>query len=97
MLLFIPLDFNILLPVSGLVDRLLLDFDVVDVMVWFPRLTWGEFGRAMGAVLVCKCISDQLSRWAFAPLKSRIKRRLVLAVVSRWPQAARRLRIAADA
>lgn len=90
MILILPLDFNVLVPLSLFIDKLVLDFDVLDVMFWFPRLSWAEFGRALAAVLVCKYLSDQVERWAFAPLKARLKRVLGGAIASRFPRLARR-------
>lgn len=87
----LTLDVTILTPVSLLIDKFLLDFDVLDVMVWYPRLSWIELGRALGAVLVCKIAGDQVERWALAPLKSRVKRKLGNWCASRWPQLLRRL------
>jgi hypothetical protein len=95
MIFFLPLDLNLIVPLSGMLDKLLLDFDMLDIVLWFPRLSWGELLRALGAVLLCKCASDQIERWAFAPLKSRLKRRVAAGIAARWPQLARRVGIGA--
>lgn len=91
MLFAFPLDGTILTPVSLLIDKFLLNFDVLDVMVWYPRLSWAELARALGAVLACKIAGDQVERWALAPIKSRVKRKLGNWCASRWPQLSRRL------
>ncbi|MEQ1688321.1 MAG: hypothetical protein ABL874_07090 [Sphingopyxis sp.] len=95
--IFLPCDLAIVVPFSGLLDKWLLDFDIVDIVVWFPRLSWVEFAKAFGAYLACKCMSDQIDRWAFAPIKHRIKARLARQVVLKWPSLARRLNLAAAA
>ncbi len=91
MLFFIPIDFLQAQPFSILVDKFLLNFDILDVMVWYPRLSWVELSRALGAVLACKVAGDQVERWALAPIKSRVKRKLGLWCARHWPALARRL------
>jgi hypothetical protein len=87
----LPFDVSLLTPVSLLIDKFLLDFDVLDVMVWYPRLSWIELGRALGAVLACKVAGDQVERWALAPIKSRVKRKLGCWCARTWPGLSRRL------
>jgi len=88
-----PLDTAIVVPAAVVLDKLLLDFDILDVMLWFPKLSWIECIKAIGAVLACKCVTDQIERWALAPLKSRAKTSLGRSLARRWPALARRLNL----
>lgn len=87
-----PLD-AVVVPGAVLLDKLLLDFDVLDIMLWFPRLSWIECVRAIGAVVACKCVTDQIERWALAPLKRRAKASLGRSLARYWPTLARRLNL----
>lgn len=91
--LLLPCDLAIVVPFSGLLDKLLLDFDFLDIVFWFPRLSWEEFAKAFGAYLACKCISDQIDHWAFAPIKNRMKAGLARRIALRWPALAQRLNL----
>ena len=88
---FLPIDLLPSVPASMLIDKFMLDFDLMDLVVWYPRLSWTELSRAMGAIFACKIAGDQVERWALAPIKSRIKRRLGGWCARRWPTVARRL------
>lgn len=88
---FLPCDLSIIIPFSGMLDKLLLDFDIFDIVFWFPRLSWVEFAKALGAYLTCKCVSDQIERLAFAPIKNRLKSGLARRLAGRWPVIAHRL------
>ncbi len=88
-----PLDTAIVVPAAVVLDKLLLDFDILDVMLWFPKLSWIECIKAIGAVLACKCVTDQIERWALAPLKSRARTSLGRNLARRWPALARRLNL----
>lgn len=89
---FLPFDV-IAVPLAGLVDRVLLDFDILNIVIWWPRLSWTEIGQALGALFACKWASDQLERLAFAPLKSCIRSYLSRQMVEHWPGVARRLKL----
>lgn len=88
----IPFDFLPVLPFSLLIDKFLLNFDILDVMVWYPRLSWIELSRAIAAVLACKIAGDQVERWALAPIKARMRRKIGCWCAGRWPALSRRLR-----
>ena len=92
MISFPPFEIWTLVPFAGLIDKFVLDFDILDLAMWYPRLSWAEFSRALGAVLACKLVCDQLERWAMAPLKRRAKAKLAEVCRDRWPSLAQRLR-----
>ncbi len=89
MLLFLPTDVLPLLPSAAVIDKLLLDFDLLDLAWWFPHLSWNEFGRAFGAFFACKLAGDQVERWALAPVKARAKTMLACWCALRWPTLSR--------
>lgn len=93
--IFLPCDLAIVIPFSGVLDKLLLDFDIFDIVFWFPRLSWTEFAKALGAYLACKCVSDQIERLAFAPIKSRLKAGMLQSLADRWPSIARKFNLGA--
>lgn len=80
-------------PLAGLLDRMLLDFDILSVVVWAPRLSWIEIVQALAAIFACKWLSDQIERLALAPIKTRLKAAAANRVARRWPKLARRLRL----
>lgn len=86
-----PFEILTLVPFAGLIDKFVLDFDILDLVLWYPRLSWGEFSRALGAVFACKLVSDQMERWALAPIKRRAKAKLAEICHDRWPSIALRL------
>lgn len=91
MMSFLPPDLIAAVPHAIVIDKLLLDFDMLDLVFWLPKLSWPEIGKAFGAMVLCKCASDQIENWALAPIKSRLKRRLAAPIGRRWPVLARRL------
>ena len=91
---FPPIDTLQQIPWSILLDKFVLDFDILDVVFWTPRLSWPEIGKAFGAVIICKCITDQIESWLLAPVKAKAKALIGPAIAARWPQFARRLRLA---
>jgi hypothetical protein len=90
MLFNLPADFFVLLPWSGVIEKFVLNFDMIDIVLWFPRLSWGEIMQAFGAVVLCHCASDQISRWALDPIKARIKKAAFIAIARRYPALATR-------
>jgi hypothetical protein len=91
MLIIPPLDAIQQVPWSMVIDKLLSDFDMLDLVFWFPRLSWPELGKAFGGMILCKCASDQIENWALAPLKARLKMRIGRCIGARWPRLACRL------
>jgi hypothetical protein len=87
MVIYPPLDAVLQVPWSVLIDKLLFDFDMLDLVFWFPRLSWPELGQAFGGMVLCKCASDQIENWALAPLKTRLKARIGRC----WPRLGQRL------
>lgn len=91
MFLFLPTDVFSAVPYAAIIDKLLLDFDMLDLVVWLPKLSWSEIGKAFAAMVLCKCLADQIENWALAPLKARLRRHLARRLATRWPGLARRL------
>lgn len=91
MMIFLPADLFTAVPLAAVIDKLLLDFDMLDLVVWFPKLSWAEIGKAFAAMVLCKCVSDQIENWALAPIKARLRQRLARRLAGRWPRFARRL------
>ena len=91
MISFPPIEILTLVPFAGFIDKFVLDFDILDLVLWYPRLSWGEFSRALGAVFACKLVGDQVERWALAPIKRRAKAKLADVCRHRWPSLAVRL------
>ena len=89
MLVFPPVDALQQIPWSILLDKFVLDFDILDVVFWIPRMTWPEIGKAFGAVVICKCITDQIEGWVLAPVKRGLKALAAPFLSRRFPSLAR--------
>lgn len=53
----------------------LFDPSLVDVVLWFPHLSWGEFGTSLTAVLCWRWVSDRIEK----AVMRRVRR-----VAARW-------------
>jgi hypothetical protein len=91
MLYTVPFDVLQHVPWSMVIDKLMLDFDIFDLVLWFPKLSWGEIIKAFGALALCKCVSDQIENWLLAPVKARLKQPLQRWLAARSPRLARRM------
>lgn len=44
------------------IEGYVFDPSFVDVVLWFPHLSWIEFGTSLGAVLCWRWVSDRIER-----------------------------------
>lgn len=45
-----------------LTEGFLFDPSVVDLVMWFPHLTWGEFGASLATVLGWRWLTDRIEK-----------------------------------
>lgn len=93
MLLFLVTDFALPIPGGLLLDKLILNFDMMDLVFWYPRLSWSELGKCALALIGSKILVDQIERWALAPVKRRVRRWCATACKHRWPLLSKRLHV----
>jgi hypothetical protein len=67
----------VLPPLAGLIDRLILDYDLIDLVVWLPHLSWPELAGSLGALVACKVVSDQVEAIVGPVIRGWIADRLV--------------------
>ena len=68
----VPQIFNvppIFAPLSGLIEKLVLQMDLIDLVLWFPNLSWREFGTSLAAIVSWKLIADQIEEIAMNRLR----------------------------
>ena len=71
------MDTHVIVPLSGLVQKLVLDMDLVDLVLWFPNLSWQEFGSSLAAVVGWKLVADQIEEIATDRLRTWVADSLV--------------------
>lgn len=47
-----------------IIERFVFDPSLVDLVLWFPHLSWNEFGASAATVVVYKFISTQIEKLA---------------------------------
>lgn len=47
-----------------IIERFVFDPSLVDLVLWFPHLTWNEFAASTVTVLVYKFVSQQVEKLA---------------------------------
>lgn len=52
-----------LVTVWEFLERFVFDPSLVDLVVWFPHLTWREFAVSAGTVFAWKYVSDRIERF----------------------------------
>lgn len=50
-------------PAGLLIEKLVLDFDLIELILRFPEMNWGELGASLAAILGWKWLGDQIDRW----------------------------------
>ena len=71
---------------DNLFEGISVDPGVIDLVLWFPNLTWSQFICATAAVLTWSWVSDQLRRLVCRLLRRQLSRvlfRLALIVAPR--------------
>lgn len=74
--------------VRELIESYLFDPSLLDLVLWFPDLSWGEFAGSLLAVLAWRWISDRLERAAMnrlRPLAATVLARVGAIVQARVP------------
>jgi hypothetical protein len=62
-------DTHVITPMSALLQKLILEMDLVDLVLWFPNLSWQEFTTSLAAILGCRLITDQIEAIAMNRLR----------------------------
>ena len=53
-----------------LLQRFVFDFDLLELVLWFPKLTWAEFAATAAVVTIWKLTCDALDRFSGAFVRS---------------------------
>lgn len=67
------------------IEGLLLDFSVIDLVLWFPHMTWSEFTYSLAAVIGWNWVSDRIWDEAKAFVRPRI-----IALIEQFGERGRR-------
>ncbi len=62
-----------------LAEGYLFDPSLIDLVVWFPHLTWGEFLASLAAVLSWRWVSDRIERICWHHARRAAARSLIVA------------------
>jgi len=49
--------------ISELLERFVFDPSVIDLVIWFPHMSWGEFAISAVTVFSWKYVSDRIERF----------------------------------